>query len=68
MKKQVNKFHLKENLSDEESKERTEKVLERIKAFCNVSYQLYLKSIDPDKPTIAKQLESEPPDEFTNAA
>lgn len=69
MKKQENEFPLKESLLKEESEEeRTQKMSERIKAFCKIAYQLYLKSNNPDTPTIASQLESEPPDEFTNAA
>ena len=73
MKKQVNELSLERAvalLGNKKINEETlKKMLERIKAFCKVSYQLYLKSKNPDKPTaIVKQLESEPPNEFTNAA
>jgi hypothetical protein len=72
MKKQVNELSLERAialLGNKEIKEdQLKKLLERIKAFCNVSYQLYLKKIEPDNPTIVKQLEAEPPDSFTNVA
>lgn len=68
--KQVNESHLKgqKALSEAEKKEETNKqMMERIKIFCNISYQLYLNSINPDKPVYA-EVQSKPPDEFTNAA
>jgi len=72
MKKQVNELSLERAIAllgnKKINEERLKKMLERIKAFCKVSYQLYLKSKNPDKPTIVKQLEAEPPNEFTNAA
>lgn len=69
MKKQVNKLHPKREipLSGDINKNHMNKLLEKIKAFCNISYQLYLKTIQPDKQDIAKQFESEPPKEFTKA-
>jgi len=49
------------------SEERLKRVLERIKAFCKVAYQLYANTTDdPNKP--CRKLDAEPPDEFTNAA
>ncbi len=73
MKKQVNELSLERAIAllgnKKIKKDQLKKLLERIKAFCKVSYQLYLKSINPDKPTaIIKQLEIEPPDSFTKAA
>ena len=73
MKKQVNELdpeRAKILLGQKEIDEtKLKKMLERIKVFCKVAYQLYLKNIEPDKPTaITKQLEAEPPDEFTKAA
>ena len=73
MKKQVNELSLerakallgKSNIDENKLR----KLLEKIKAFCKVSYQLYLKLNNPDKPTaIMRTLESEPPNEFKNAA
>jgi hypothetical protein len=71
MKKQVNEMSLeraKVLLGREIDENKLKKLLERIKAFCKVSYQLYLKIINADKEAIVKQLEAEPPDEFTKAA
>ena len=72
MKKQVNELNLqraKALLGGEEiNEESLKKLLERIKVFCKVSYQLYLNSNTPDKPPIIKKLDTEPPSEFTNAA
>jgi hypothetical protein len=72
MKKQVNELSLERAIALLGNKkikgEKLIKMLERIKAFCKVTYQLYLKSINPDKPTIVKQIKSEPPDSFTKAA
>ncbi|HXB41693.1 MAG TPA: hypothetical protein VNZ49_14225 [Bacteroidia bacterium] len=73
MKQQVNELSLErakallgESKIDEN---KLRKLLERIKAFCKVSYQLYLKFNEPDKPTsIMRTLEAEPPNEFKNAA
>jgi hypothetical protein len=69
MKKQVNEMSLeraKALLGREVDEHKLKKLLERIKAFCKVSYELYLKSIS--KEAIVKQFEAEPPDEFTKAA
>jgi hypothetical protein len=72
MKKQVNELSLeraKALLGNKEvDEQQLKKVLEKIKVFCKVAYQLYLKSTHPDKPTIVKQLKSDPGDEFTKAA
>jgi hypothetical protein len=73
MKKQVNELSLeraKALLGNKEIKEeKLKKMLERIKTFCKVAYQLYLKRTNPDKPTEEiRQFKSEPPDEFTKAA
>jgi hypothetical protein len=72
MKKQVNEMSVeraKALLGNREIDEQMlKKMLGKVKAFCKVSYQLYLKSTNPDKPTIVKQLKAEPPDEFTKAA
>ena len=53
----------------ENNEEQLKEVLERIKAFCKVSYQLYLKSTSteiPDAKVI--KLDCEPTDQFTTAA
>ena len=73
MKKQVNELNperAKALLGKSEIDEnKLMKLLERIKAFCKVSYQLYLKLNASDKSiTIMRTLESEPPNEFKNAA
>jgi len=76
MKKQVNELDLerakillgqKEGKGIDENK--LKKILERIKVFCKVAYQLYIENVEPDKPAaIMKKFESKPPDEFTKAA
>lgn len=72
MKKQVNELSLeraKALLGNKEINEETlKKMMERIKVFCKVSYQLYLKDCNTNKLPIVIQLEAEPLDEFTNAA
>lgn len=51
------------------SEERLTKVLEQVKAFCKVAYQLYSKTNETDKTNDnVRELYSEPPEEFTNAA
>ena len=56
-------------LGKEISEERLKKVVERIKAFCKVAYQLYSKTNETEKTNDnVRELYSEPPDEFTNAA
>ncbi len=72
MNKQVNELSLeraKALLGKEISEERLKKVVEQVKAFCKVSYQLYSKTntADLEKDNV-RQLYAEPPDEFTNAA
>ena len=72
MKKQVNELSHERAIAllgnKKINKEKLTKLLERIKAFCKVAYQLYQKNILPDKPTHVKELKANPPDEFTNAA
>jgi hypothetical protein len=72
MKKQVNELSLeraKALLGNKQvDEQQLKKVLEKIKVFCKVAYQLYLTSTQPDRPTIVRQLKSDPPDEFTKAA
>jgi hypothetical protein len=54
---------------NEISEERLKKVLDRIKVFCKVAYQLYSKRNQvTTESTDARQLNSEPPDQFTKAA
>lgn len=69
MKKQVNELspeRAKALLGTNEiDEEKLIKVLERIKAFCKVSYQLYSNHNPPDKET-ERTLEAEPPNQFTN--
>ena len=70
--KQVDELSLeraKALLGKEISEERLKKMVERIKAFYKVAYQLYSKTNETEK-TIdnVRELYSEPPDEFTNAA
>jgi len=68
--KRVNELSLeraKALLGKEISEKRLKKVLERIKAFCKVAYELYSKTNETDKDNV-RELYSEPPDEFTNAA
>jgi hypothetical protein len=51
------------------SEERLTKTLERIKAFCKVAYQLYSKTNETNvMGKNVRELDSEPPDKFTNAA
>jgi hypothetical protein len=51
------------------SEERLTKVLEQVKAFCKVAYELYSKTNEVNcKSDNVRELYSEPPDEFTNAA
>lgn len=51
------------------NEEKLKEMLEKIKAFCKVSYQLYLKDSNADLQEIeAKEFESEPTDQFTTAA
>lgn len=73
MKKQVNEMSHERAIAllgnTKINEEKLTETLERIKAFCKVAYQLYLNDINPDKPTtIVKQLDTEPPQKFTNAA
>lgn len=72
MKKQVNELSLeraKVLFGKEIKEEKLKRMLERIKAFCKVAYQLYLTKGKPDKPIAqVRQLNSEPPNEFTKAA
>lgn len=53
------------------SEERLKKMVEQVKAFCKVAYQLYSKTnqtaTDVESDNV-RQFFSEPPDEFTNAA
>jgi hypothetical protein len=51
------------------SEERLKKVLDRIKVFCKVAYQLYSKrnQVKTESDHV-RQLNAEPPDQFTNAA
>ncbi len=70
--KRVNELSLeraKALLGKDISEERLKKVVERIKAFCKVAYQLYSKTnvTEKEKDNV-RELYSEPPDEFTNAA
>lgn len=45
------------------------RVLEQVKMFCKVAYQLYAKQSGTDNSSDnARQIYSEPPDQFTNAA
>lgn len=72
MKKQVKEMSLqraKELLGLREIDEKKlVKLLERVKAFCRVSYQLYIKKLEPDNTAVVKTLNVEPPEEFTKAA
>lgn len=73
MKKQVKELGLEKALqllgAKKIKKEVLQKLLARIKAFCKVSYQLYLNKTEPDKSiSLVKPLDAEPPNEFTNAA
>ena len=70
--KRVNELSLeraKALLGKEISEERLKKVVEQIKAFCKVAYQLYSTKNETEKENDnVRELYSEPPDEFTNAA
>lgn len=45
------------------------RVLEQVKMFCKVAYQLYAKQGGTEKENDnVRQIYSEPPDQFTNAA
>lgn len=72
MKKQVNELSLERAKTLLGNKEMDEQkliqIMEKVKVFCKVSYQLYLKGVEPEKTAIIISLESEPPNEFTNAA
>jgi hypothetical protein len=51
------------------SEERLKKVLDRIKVFCKVAYQLYSKRNQvKTECDHVQQFNAEPPDQFTNAA
>lgn len=51
------------------NKEKLKEMLERIKAFCKISYQLYLKDTNAELQDVeTKMFDSEPTDQFTNAA
>jgi hypothetical protein len=68
MKKQVKTTKPKREKSlygNEFKKNKLDQVEERIKAFCHVAYQLYLKSMPTEKQDVAKQLETKPPENFT---
>lgn len=69
MKKQVNELSPERAKAllgiNEIDEEKLIKVLERIKAFCKVSYQLYANNNTPDK-IPERTLEAEPPNQFTN--
>ncbi len=70
--KRVNELSLeraKALLGKEIPEQRLKKVVERIKAFCKVAYQFYSKANVTEKGNDnVRELYSEPPDEFTNAA
>lgn len=73
MTKQVNEISLERAKTllgqTEINEEKLKEVLERIKAFCKVSYQLYLKDINAEeKDAEIIKLEFEPTDQFTTAA
>ncbi len=54
---------------NEISEERLKKVLEQVKVFCKVAYQLYSKNNTTDtQGDNVRQLYTEPPDQFTKAA
>lgn len=54
---------------EEISEEKLKKMMEQVKAFCKVAYQLYAKTNATELENgNVRQLFSEPPDEFTNAA
>jgi len=66
--KQVNELNLERAKAllgnDEISEERLTKVLEQVKAFCKVAYELYSKN--EVQSNNVRELYTEPPDEFTN--
>ncbi len=69
MKKQVKKLCSESvnalKRTNKTSEEKFNKVLEKIKAFCKVAYQLYVKTTQPDQPIEqARVFESKPPNEF----
>ena len=71
MKKQVNKLspeRAKALLGSNELDEaQLIRLLEQIKAFCKVSYQLYADSNPPDKATEqTRTLDAEPPNQFNS--
>lgn len=74
MNKQVNELTFERAKSllgekEEISEERLKKVLEQVKAFCKVAYQLYSKTNPTDiESDNVRQLYAEPPDQFTKAA
>ena len=72
MKKRVNKLSPKgdKSLSDEKQTpdESLIRVMEQIKAFCKVAYQLYSQKSETETNSLGKELRSVPPDQFTNAA
>jgi hypothetical protein len=73
MKKQVNEVSLERAKAllgnNNIETEKLKKLLEKVKVFCKVAYQLYLNNTQPDKPKAKmKRLDTEPPNEFTNAA
>lgn len=56
-------------LEEKISEEKLTKVLEQVKAFCKVAYQLYSKKNPTEKENDnVRELHSEPPEQFTNAA
>lgn len=68
MKKQVktSKSQRRKPLCEKEfTEDKLDQVAEKIKAFCHVAYQLYLKSIPTEKQDVAKQLQTKPPGNFT---
>lgn len=71
MKKQVKELSLQRAAALLEGKKLNEQTLlqlvERVKAFCKISYQLYLQKVRAVKNDETKKLDAEPPDEFTNA-
>lgn len=73
MTKQVNELSFERAKSllgqKEINEEQLKEVLERIKAFCKVSYQLYLKHTNAEiKDAEVIKLDFEPTNQFTTAA
>ncbi|MBA3664576.1 MAG: hypothetical protein H0W61_10255 [Bacteroidetes bacterium] len=70
--KQVNELNLERAnalLEEKISEEKLKKVLEQVKAFCKVAYQLYSKTNPTEKENDnVRELSTEPPEQFTNAA